>query len=131
MFPSALTCLALVIYHEARGEPLPAQYAVAEATIRRAEDPRWPDTVCKVVFQPGQYKWARNKPPITEMDAWRKSFAIAEIVAKNHVGAATRCSDHFHDDSELPGWTAKMDLEVKVGRMMFYCSNPEDWRRPK
>ena len=38
MFPSALTCLALVIYHEARNQPLPAQYAVAEVTIARVKD---------------------------------------------------------------------------------------------
>lgn len=130
MFSAGLTCLALVIYHEARGEPLPAQYAVAEATIRRVKDPRWPNTVCEVVFQNDQYEWAKDKPPITDRKAWDKSYAIAEIVVGNHVGVATHCSDHFHDDSMSPWWTRKMRHEVKIGAMHFYCSNPEDWRRP-
>lgn len=126
----AMLCLSLVIYHEARGEPEPAQFAVAEVTIQRVKDWRWPDTVCGVVFQEGQYRWTKDKPPIRDVKAWRKSQRIAKIVIKNHIGAAIRCADHFHDDSEQPGWTQRMELELTVGRMKFYCSDEEDWRRP-
>ena len=44
-----ITCLARNIYHEARGEPLEGQYAVAEVTMnRKARTPS--STVCSVVL---------------------------------------------------------------------------------
>ncbi|NIO43392.1 MAG: hypothetical protein GTO41_26515, partial [Burkholderiales bacterium] len=46
-----LNCLALNVYHEARGEPMAGQYAVAEVTMNRVASRRYPNTVCKVVFQ--------------------------------------------------------------------------------
>ena len=113
----AATCLAFVIYFEARNQPEAAQFAVAEVTIQRVKDDRWPNTICGVVFQPNQYKWAKNKPPIRDAKAWRKSQRIANIVLNNHIGAAISCSDHFHDDSETPGWTQRMALELTIGRI--------------
>lgn len=49
--PNEVYCLATNIYHEARGEPLEGQIAVASVTINRVHDHRWPDTICEVVFQ--------------------------------------------------------------------------------
>ncbi|MEY2909484.1 MAG: hypothetical protein RLZZ602_2007, partial [Pseudomonadota bacterium] len=49
---STLTCLAVAIYFEARGESIDGQMLVAETIINRVADERWPDTVCEVVKQP-------------------------------------------------------------------------------
>jgi spore germination cell wall hydrolase CwlJ-like protein len=46
-----LTCLALNVYYEARGEPLAGKYAVAEVTMNRVASPRHPGTVCEVVYE--------------------------------------------------------------------------------
>ncbi|MCR4301881.1 MAG: cell wall hydrolase, partial [Sulfuricaulis sp.] len=46
-----LTCLALNVYFEARGEPSAGQFAVAEVTMNRVASGRYPDTVCGVVHQ--------------------------------------------------------------------------------
>ena len=46
-----LYCLAMNIYHESKSEPLAGQYAVADVTINRTLDTRYPNTVCEVVMQ--------------------------------------------------------------------------------
>ena len=44
-------CLALNIYHEARNQPLVGKLAVAQVTINRVNDNRFPNSVCAVVRQ--------------------------------------------------------------------------------
>lgn len=52
-----LQCLAKNIYHEARGESLEGKLAVAHVTLNRVHSPRFPDTVCKVVYQAVHSTW--------------------------------------------------------------------------
>ena len=51
MISAAVMCLALNLYHEARGESLAGNLAVGFVTMNRVADPRYPDTVCGVVKQ--------------------------------------------------------------------------------
>ena len=51
MFTTPLMCLALAVYHEARGENLDGQLAVAEVVINRVQDNGFPDDICAVVKQ--------------------------------------------------------------------------------
>ena len=44
-------CLALAIYHEARGEAEIGQIAVAQVILNRAKSRKYPATVCGVVYQ--------------------------------------------------------------------------------
>ena len=44
-------CLAENIYHEARNQGTAGWLAVAAVTMNRVIDERFPDTICKVVFQ--------------------------------------------------------------------------------
>ena len=70
-----LTCLALNVYYEARGEPLAGMYAVAEVTMNRVASHRYPETVCGVVYEK-RWDWLRKrnvgapsstpKPPATK-----------------------------------------------------------------
>jgi spore germination cell wall hydrolase CwlJ-like protein len=57
---SEVNCLALAIYKEARSEPFKCQQAVAEVILNRKAHPEYPDTVCKVIKQPGQFSWWVN-----------------------------------------------------------------------
>ena len=45
-------CLAKNIYFEARGESLAGKLAVAKVTLNRTKHEDFPDSVCKVVYQP-------------------------------------------------------------------------------
>ena len=44
-------CLAKNIYFEARNQSIQGMYAVADVTLNRVKDSRWPSTVCEVVKQ--------------------------------------------------------------------------------
>ena len=122
----ALTCLALVVYMETRSEPEPAQFAVAEVTMRRVEDDRWPDDVCGVVFEKRQYAWNHKPVVIREPDAWALARDIAGIVMRKGT-RATSCADHFAQGS--PSWSHGMDLENTIGLHHFWCSDESDWRK--
>ena len=50
-------CLAKNIYFEARGEGLKGKIAVANVTMNRVDSPKYPNTICGVVYQAKYSKW--------------------------------------------------------------------------
>ena len=55
--PSA-KCLALNMYHEARGQGTAGVFAVAAVVFNRVNDSRFPNTICEVVYQgPTRESW--------------------------------------------------------------------------
>lgn len=72
-------CLALNIYHEARGESAANRWAVGLATLNRMADARFPKTVCGVIDQPSQFSWRKSvKDPLPkETKAWSSAQAMA------------------------------------------------------
>ena len=77
-----LRCLALNIYHEARSEPPVGRYAVAWVTLNRVEHEKFRNTVCKVVYQPGQFSWTEDgkSDKTYEKEAYKEAMKIAEDV---------------------------------------------------
>lgn len=55
---AALMCLSLNIYHEARGENLAGQRAIAQVTMNRANGKK--ENICNVVFSPKQFSWTNS-----------------------------------------------------------------------
>ena len=54
MLKTALMCLALNIYFEARNESIAGQIAVAEVTLNRVASKNYPNNVCGVIYQKGK-----------------------------------------------------------------------------
>lgn len=54
---SEIGCMAQNIYHEARGESFAGKLAVANVTMNRVHSGIFPNTVCDVVYQRGQFSW--------------------------------------------------------------------------
>ena len=50
-------CLAKNIYFEARGESIKGKIAVANVTMNRVDSPKYPNTICGVVYQAKYSKW--------------------------------------------------------------------------
>lgn len=50
-----LTLLARLINGEARGEPYEGQVAVGAVILNRVQDPRFPNTIAGVIYQPGAF----------------------------------------------------------------------------
>src|SRR5690606_14794420 len=50
-----LNLLARLIHGEARGEPYIGQVAVGAVVLNRVRDPRFPNTIAGVIYQPGAF----------------------------------------------------------------------------
>jgi N-acetylmuramoyl-L-alanine amidase len=133
MVMTALMCLSLNIYHEARGEPLRGQFAVAHVTMNRAQGD--PTKVCNAVYAPKQFSWANNltvtrdkkgtvisanvaKP--REREAWLRAQRIAKMVLRNMTRDITRGSTHYHANYVQPAWARAEKVTVAFGRHIFY-----------
>jgi len=124
LITSAIMCMALNIYNEARGEPLAGQYAVAQVTMNRVEDPRWANTVCGVVYQPAQFSWTLKRFTVRDGTALDEAIRIATNVVtdKYHYQPIT-CADHYYNPSVVnPSWAKNMTVEVTIGNHIFLCS---------
>jgi hypothetical protein len=87
------TCLAMTLFHEARGEPYKAQLLIAETTLNRAADllvkgyaaPRSRIqtsllNVCKVVAMPHQYSWWGYRMRIKDRVSYEKAQTLAKLL---------------------------------------------------
>lgn len=126
-----LTCLALNVYFEARGEPLAGQYAVAEVTMNRVASPRYPDTVCEVVYQKtwdarrgryvGAFSWTeRDRRPAPQGEPWRLAMKIAEEVYRGRHRPVVHGALHYHASYVKPSWSREMEYTARIGRHIFY-----------
>jgi spore germination cell wall hydrolase CwlJ-like protein len=94
-------CLALNIYHEARGEindslgnysgSMENWLVVAMITRNRLDNSYYPDSWCRVVYDPFQYEWTRDhlpdEPDMTkkaEKEAWEEIEVFVEGFMANH-----------------------------------------------
>lgn len=71
-------CLAKNIYYESRGETVLGQKLVAKVTLNRQKNKNFPNTICKVVYQPYQFSWTLKPYPIREYKSWNQALKIAE-----------------------------------------------------
>ena len=126
-----LTCLSLNIYHEARGEPKAGQYAVAEVTMNRVASRRYPNTVCKVVYQKnwdrirkrnvGAFSWTefhKLSPP--EGKHWRQAWRAAETVYYQRRVAQIPGALFYHANYIQPSWAKSKKPMARIGRHIFY-----------
>jgi spore germination cell wall hydrolase CwlJ-like protein len=129
-------CLAEGIYFEARGETEKGQAAVAQVILNRVRNPKYPDTICGVVYQNiswfnrCQFSFAcdRVKDHVVPGRHWdtAKAIALAVTAGKiwlDEVGSAT----HYHATYVSPNWGPTMIRVAKVGQHIFYRTRFGGW----
>lgn len=123
----AKTCLALNIYHEARGEPYEGQVAVAQVTLRRAGKDF--GRVCGEVYKPNQFSWTAERELHGKLPtgaAWQWARAAAEEAlewARTGEGHDfSRGATHYHATSVRPYWSRVFVQVAQVGGHVFYRS---------
>jgi hypothetical protein len=131
--PEELQCLALNLYHEARGEPEPGRIAVGQVVLNRAADGGFPGTLCAVVQQGGakplnrcQFSWwcdGRSDRPSDE-EAWTDSRRLAAELVRGWHGDPTGGALWYHADYVSPYWRRAFVEGPQIGRHIFY-------RRPR
>jgi len=123
-----LECLREAIYHEARGEDVIGQYAVAEVILNRVDSRRYPDTICAVVNQNAhrrnacQFSYACDDRPRTLRDrnAIRVAGQIARISRQQTERWLTGGATHYHAVHVAPDWAAVLQRTARIGAHVFY-----------
>ncbi len=107
-------CLATAIYHEANAESVKGQIAVANVIMNRVESKDFPNSVCGVISQKGQFSWySKTKHKYSD-----KTLAIARKMLNNRQDN-TNGALFFHSGKN-PYWTRKMKFVTKIGGHKFY-----------
>ena len=115
-----LTCVALNVYHEARGEPQLGQLAVAYVTINRATKEH--KDVCSVVRKAKQFSWTflvDDWYP-KNIKAWERAQQAAVAAAYRTQPDPTSGALYYHNLSIHPYWAKKMKVKTVIGQHIFY-----------
>lgn len=124
--PEQLACLSDVVYHEARGESVAGQQAVAEVVLNRVDDPAFPNTVCGVVYQGSsrgcQFSWTCDGRSDNIRNA--QAYARIEDMARDMLSGGSRDltdgATYFHTPAVQPSWSRKFTRTTKIGAHIFY-----------
>lgn len=126
-----LTCLALNVYFEARGEPETGQLAVAEVTMNRLASELYPNTLCGVVYQKnwdplrkryvGAFSWTEfDTLPEPAGEDWRRARKVAEAVYYRREAPVLDGALFYHATYSRPSWARGKQRVARIGRHVFY-----------
>ncbi len=122
MIDLVLMCLAMNVFWEARDQPIAGQVAVAQVTISRVYDPKYPDNVCGVVHQLKQFSWYWDGKSDVPREA--KAWETAQMVAKGVLAGSGHMElwgvTHYHALSVKPYWVPSMRLVTVIDDHVFY-----------
>ncbi|HEY0164377.1 MAG TPA: cell wall hydrolase, partial [Sphingomicrobium sp.] len=119
--------IAVAIYHEARGESLDGQLAVARVIMNRAASGKYPPSWCGPVKQPWQFSFVNPRtgymPGVNvNSAAWRKAQAITRLAIGNVVPSLSNDVLWYHADYVAPSWGRRLSFVSKIGTHIFYRS---------
>lgn len=135
-----LMCLAKNIYYEAGMEQFRGKVAVAQVTINRTENDKFPKTICGVVNQRTrvagkmicQFSWNCN--PVGKIrylsDAWQESLMVAKQVLEANL-RMERLDEalYFHAAHVNPHWG--LERVARIGNHVFYSDDPASKKSKK
>ena len=117
-------CLALNIYWEARNQNTAGQLAVAQVTMNRSYDRRYPNDVCEVVYDHKQFSWYWDGKSDTpkEKRAWERAILIASAAMAGSGHAELQGVTHYHAVYSQPYWKDYMTKVAMIGDHVFYVN---------
>ncbi len=123
-----ITCLAKNIYFESRNQPWVGQVAVAQVTLNRVRDSRFPNTICKVVKQKRsrktcQFSWycdgLSDKPK--NMKKYREIFNTAVYIYTSDLPDLTEGALWYHTTTVQPWWAKSYRRTININDHIFYA----------
>ena len=119
--PGDLQCMTEALYHEARGEGVKGQQAVAEVILNRVDSPRFPSSVCGVVNQRGQFSYkGRVSGRYAEQAAYHRARNIAASALAGAPRTLTGGATYFHTPAVRPSWSRQFTRTTRIGSHIFY-----------
>lgn len=120
-------CMALNMYHEARQEGYFGMIAVGWVVLNRMDDPKFPDSACKVIRQGGhlrvcQFSWYCDGKSDTphEVHAWRMAQIAARDLITGLYDDVTGGALFYHATYVSPGWAKRLERTEQFGQHIYY-----------
>lgn len=128
-------CLALNIYHEARGSTMVDQVAVADVVLNRVEANGYPSTICGVVKQAHLDKYGKpqknkcqfswycddNSDAPKDKKAWINAQYLAlNMIHQKYFRGITKGSTHYHAHYVKPKWRTSLTEVAQIGAHIYY-----------
>ncbi|HEX8643462.1 MAG TPA: cell wall hydrolase [Allosphingosinicella sp.] len=114
-----LSCLAKVILYEAGSEPRAGQIAVAQVVMNRVRSPRFPNSICSVIYQRGQFASIRSFSPPRD-GRWRRALALAREVRSGSAAPVVGNALYFHATRVRPAFARNHRRVAQIGGHIFY-----------
>lgn len=116
-----IECLAKNLYFET-GSQDHGPDLITEVVFNRVDDPRFPNTVCGVVYQRKQFSWTHdNKSDIPKWkQAYNKLYAMAKSFYLYRNKLPNTGAQFYHADYVNPRWAKNMQKVAVRGRHIFY-----------
>jgi len=128
--------LTLLIYGEARGEPVEGQIAVACVARNRVKSFKWGGTWTAVILQPSQFscfnkddpnyvKLLRiaegtfDEPLILKQTIWVAEGVLYDRCLDNTKGATHYVTETLYNSPEKPLWINRLKVTVRIGSHVF------------
>ena len=138
----SIECLAMNMYHEARGQGTAGLLAVSSVVMNRVADERFPNTICGVIKQAQtrpswkdknkmipirdkcQFSWfcdGKSDVP-TDKETYKRLLTIAKTLLYNNViiPDITDGALFYHADYVKPDWSKTKTKTVEVQDHIFY-----------
>ena len=142
-------CLALNMYHEARGQGSAGLLGVSSVVLNRVRDKRFPNTICEVIYQgPTRESWKTRQTPDPsdavfypvrdrcqfswycdgrsdepkEKKVYQRLLTIARSIVYNNISFIdiTDGATHYHADYVRPAWAKVKTRTTRIGNHIFY-----------
>ena len=128
---SEIQCLTRNIYFEAATEDRYGKIAVAMATLNRVRHPKFPNTICDVIYQGPrikhkkyacQFSWFCDgkSDQMRDREIHQESRKIATLVLLFPNHDITEGATHYHANYVQTFWKRKLTLTRKFGKHIFY-----------
>lgn len=116
-----IECLAKNIYHEARGEGLRGQIAVAQVTLNRVASGKFQSSICKAVYANKQFSWTiSGTKRVKDAKAWQDAVAVARAVLTQSIHLPDFKALYFHTRQVRPAWAKTKQVVAVINNHIFY-----------
>ncbi|MFT8362379.1 MAG: spore cortex-lytic enzyme [Sporolactobacillus sp.] len=113
---SDINLMANAVYGESRGEPYIGQVAVGAVIINRVSDPRFPNNISDVIFQPGAFT------AVSDGQIWltpNETAKKAVMDAINGWDPTNGALYYFNPDTATSAWIWSRPQIGKIGKHIF------------
>lgn len=116
-----LECMTKVVLHEAANQPRSGQLAVAQLIMNRVGKPKFGDSVCAVVNQPGQFFRTATYNPRRDSQRWATALEVSRQAMAGHGDQIVPGAYFYHAASQAPNRFFRTRQRIStVGDHIFY-----------